>query len=132
MTAVRLSDRWLAALLALVAATLVLMSSLHLSGVVDEGSKPFDHVHAGVAEAVIALVLLGGAAALLLATRHARALATASLGFAIVGFVIGLTFTIRGGGAIDIAYHVTILPLLLLMLVLGRSARARRPAPRPR
>ena len=40
----------------------------------------------------------------------------AALPFAIVGFLIGLSFTIRGGDAIDIAYHATVLPLLPLTL----------------
>jgi hypothetical protein len=42
--------------------------------------------------------------------------ATGSTVFAIVGFVVGLDFTVRGGAAIDIAYHATVLPLLLCTL----------------
>ena len=34
------------------------------------------------------------------------------LAFAIFGFIVGLTFTIRGGDAIDLAYHATMLPVL--------------------
>ena len=40
-----------------------------------------------------------------------------TLGFASVGFIVGLSFTTRGGDAIDIAYHVTVLPLLVVALV---------------
>jgi dihydrofolate reductase len=38
--------------------------------------------------------------------------------FAVVGFIVGLTRTSHGGGAVDIAYHVTVLPLLLLTVVI--------------
>jgi hypothetical protein len=42
---------------------------------------------------------------------------------AVVGFVIGLTRTFQGGSAIDVGYHVTVLPLLVLtLLVLGRGS----------
>ena len=104
----------LPALMAFEAATLVLMSSLHLAGILDDGSQPFDRVHAGIAEAIIALVLVGGAAA---ALRAKRVLAAASVAFALVGFGIGLSFTIRGGAAASAAYHVTVLPLLVGTLV---------------
>jgi hypothetical protein len=57
------SRRWVAGLMAFEAATLVLMSALHLGGVLDEGSDRFDPTHAGFAEAIIALVLAAGAAA---------------------------------------------------------------------
>ena len=47
---------------------------------------------------------------------RARTLAAAATGFAILGFVVGLTFSIRGGDTIDVAYHAAVLPLLLLTL----------------
>jgi hypothetical protein len=31
----------------------------------------------------------------------------------LVGFVVGLTFTIRGGSTIDVTYHASMLPLLI-------------------
>jgi hypothetical protein len=48
---------------------------------------------------------------------HAREIAIATALFAIAGFVLGLTFTVRGGGAVDVAYHAAMLPLLLLTLI---------------
>ena len=75
--------------------------------------KPFDPTAAGIAEAIIGLVLLAGIATLLRRSSNARAIALATVVFAIVGFIVGLTFTLRGGDAIDIASHATILPLLL-------------------
>ena len=99
-----------AALIGFVAATLVVASALHLARVVEGGSPPFDPDRGGIAEAVIAVVLAAGAVA-----------------FAIVGFGIGLSMTVRGGGAGDIAYHLTMLPLLLFALAAlsGASRRGR-------
>src|SRR5205807_9445750 len=94
-------------------ATLAVMSTLHLTGGLSGGSKPFSAPHAGVAEAIIGAVLLAGAAAVYRDRPEARTVALAAIWFAIAGFVLGLTFTIRGGGGIDIAYHVVMLPMLL-------------------
>ena len=98
------------------AATLAVVASLHLGGVLS-GAKPFRPTAAGVAEAIIGVALAGGAAALLRKSGHARDIAVATTLFAIAGFVLGLTFTVRGGGAIDVVYHVVMLPLLLLTLI---------------
>jgi hypothetical protein len=92
------------------AATLAVVASLHLGGVLDGGSEPFDPTAAGIAEAIIGVALAVGAVATTL--------------LAIAGFVLGLTFTVRGGGAIDVAYHMAMLPLLLLtLIVLWRRRR---------
>src|SRR5438093_13218022 len=98
------------------AASLAVISPLHLSGTLAGESKPFDSSHASIAEALICVVLVAGVATLLLGRPRARTLAAAATGFAILGFVVGLTFSIRGGDTIDVAYHATVLPLLLLTL----------------
>jgi hypothetical protein len=98
------------------AATLAVVASLHLGGVLG-GSKPFRPTAAGVAEAIIGAALAGAAVALLRKSAHARDIAVATTLFAIAGFVLGLTFTVRGGGAIDVSYHAVMLPLLLLTLI---------------
>lgn len=98
--------------MAFVATTLVVASALHLAGRV-HGSDPFDPDRAGVAEAVIAAVLAGGAVVLFRKPERGRGVGLAALGFAIVGFVVGLNFTTRGGHAPDIAYHVIVLPALI-------------------
>jgi hypothetical protein len=127
-------NRKTAALMLVVAASLALMSSLHLSGVLADGSEPFDASHAGVAEAIICLAVVAGATALLRGLAHARLIALVAVTFAIAGFVVGLSFTIRGGGAIDIAYHATVLPLLVLIAVaLAAALRSKaRPVSLPR
>jgi hypothetical protein len=117
-----MSDRRIAALMGFVAATLVVASVLHLSGAVDGGSPPFHADRAGIAEAVIAVVLAGGAFALL---RGARRVALGAVVFAVAGFGVGLSMTVRGGGAADIAYHAAVLPLLVLAFA-GLSGASRR------
>ncbi len=97
--------RRVAAGMAFVAATLAVASALHL---------PND---AGIAEALIGVVLAGGAATMLASPRRARAVGLAATGFAIAGFLVGITETVEGGHAPDIAYHATMLPLLVLLLV---------------
>ena len=112
----RAYERQSAVLMCVVAATLAVMSFLHLSGILG-GTKPFNPSGAGVAEAVICLVLSYGATGLLRTWPRAQKVALAATGFAIVGFIIGLRFTLEGGEAIDIAYHLSVLPILLLTLI---------------
>jgi deazaflavin-dependent oxidoreductase (nitroreductase family) len=122
------SHRWIAILIGFQALTLAVISPLHLGGVLGGGTKPFNPTAAGTAEAVIGTVLILGALALLRGSVRGRNAAIAATGFAIVGFLVGLSFTVRGGDAIDIAYHATLVPLLLLTLVvLLRKRRRARP-----
>ena len=109
-----------------VALTLAVISPLHLSGALGGGTKPFNPTAAGIAEALIAAVLTAGALALARDTARSPGAAIAATAFAIIGFLVGLSFTVRGGDAIDIAYHATMLPLLLLTLAI--LFQNRRPA----
>lgn len=69
---------------------------------------------AGIAEAVIGVVLAGAAMALWRGGSRARAAGLAGIGFAIAGFGVGLADNIsKGGHWPDIAYHLTVLPLLI-------------------
>jgi hypothetical protein len=115
------------------AASLAVMSFLHLRGGLHGGSSPFRPSAAGIAEAIIGLALVAAVVTVWWAPHRARPIALGAVGFAIVGFVVGLNFTIRGGNATDIAYHATVLPVLVLTLVLllrrqvhrSRSAESR-------
>jgi hypothetical protein len=51
--------------------------------------------------------------------------------FAIVGFAVGLSFTLRGGGTVDVVYHALMLPLLLLTLVVLLRDDLRQSPPSP-
>ena len=43
----------------------------------------------------------------------------------IFGFIVGLTFTVNGGATIDLIYHATMFPVLIVSaLMLGRGAGA--------
>jgi uncharacterized membrane protein YphA (DoxX/SURF4 family) len=102
-------------LMAFEALTLAIISPIHLL----EGSYG-----AGVAEGLICIALLIGL------VRERAALP--AVGFAIFGFIVGLTFTVGGGSAIDLAYHATMLPLFIataLMLARPRRRRALAEAP---
>lgn len=105
------------------ALTLAVCSALHLAGALRVGSGDSDG--AGIAEGVICVVLVAGAGALARDPAGGRRVALASIVFAILGFIIGLTFTLRGGDAIDVAYHVSMTPVLVAMAAL-LSRRYRR------
>lgn len=107
------------------AATLAVASILHLGGWVHGHAKSFSSGGAGTAEAVLCVVLAWGAFAVLRSTKRWRSVALATTGFTIVGFLYGLSITTSGGDAPDIAYHVTLLVLLIATFVV--LLRARRP-----
>jgi hypothetical protein len=110
-------QRLIATLMGFEALTLAVISPLHLSGVLGGGAKPFNPTAAGTAEAVIGVVLVLGALGLGRGTARGRDAAVAATAFAIIGFFVGLSFTLRGGDAIDVAYHAVMLPLLFLTMV---------------
>ncbi len=118
--------RKFAMLMGFEAGTLAVIATLHLTGVLGGGHRPFRPVDAGIAEAITGLVLVYGVTVLVRRARHAHGIALATIVFAIVSFIVGLTFTLRGGDAIDIAYHATMLPLLLLTLILLRRSELAR------
>jgi hypothetical protein len=123
------TERRIAALIGLEAASLAVVSALHLTGILAGGTKPYEPADAGIAEALICLALTGGAIALTRGWPNARGIASGTLAFAILGFLVGLAFTVRGGHAIDIAYHLTVLPLLLVTLLLLRRRLSGRRSP---
>ena len=112
-------DRRIGMLMAFVALSLVVGAFIHLSGFTPAGTKsPFNASHAGVAEAIIAVVLGYGALGVLRSTGNARVTAIATTGFAIAGFLVGLSMTARGGDTPDVVYHVVMLPVLVATLIL--------------
>jgi hypothetical protein len=126
-TAGSTTARRVGALMALEAGSLAVASALHLSGQVHGRSAPFDADHAGVAEAIIGVVLAVGALTMFRSPLRARAVGIVATGFGVIGFLVGLSMTARGGDAPDIAYHLTVLPLLVVSLVVllrsdGRAA----------
>jgi hypothetical protein len=110
-------QRRVAVLVGVVACSLAVAAALHLSGQVRGRSAPFDADHAGVAEALLCLVLAGGAVALWRSGLRARRIGLGTVGFTIAGFGWGLSITAQGGHWPDIAYHLAVLPLLIGSLV---------------
>jgi hypothetical protein len=117
----------IAALIGLEASTLAIMSVLHLTGILAGGTRPFNRTDAGIAEAVICVVLIGGATALARDPVRGRPISLGTIGFAILGVIAGLNFTIQGGEALDVAYHATLLPLLLITFAALWKAPSDRP-----
>jgi hypothetical protein len=114
-----------AVLAAVIAASLAVAAALHLSGAVVGRSAPYDADSAGIAEALIGVVLAITAAALVRSARQARRAGLLGFGFAIAGFGVGLSMTVQGGHGPDIAYHVAVLPLLIgCFVALLRAPRA--------
>jgi hypothetical protein len=105
-----------AVLMAFVGASLAIVSIIHLLGPGD-GSQPFRADGAGIAEAIICVVLLGGVAILVADPIRGRVAALWATAFAVFGFLIGLSFTLRSGSPGDVIYHVAILPVLIVTLV---------------
>ena len=123
-------ERRIVALMSLEAASLAVMSSLHLTGTLAGGSKPFEPSDAGIAEALICLALIAGTVAFQRRWPNGGGIALGTVAFAILGFLVGLNFTVQGGDAIDIAYHASVLPLLVLTLAaLLRRLSARQAPP---
>ena len=112
-------------LAAVIAGSLAVAAGLHLSGTVGGRSAPYDADSAGIAEAIIGVVLAATATALARSARRARRAGLLGLGFALAGFGIGLSMTAQGGHWPDIAYHVAVLPLLIgCFLALARTPRS--------
>jgi len=115
-----MSARRVVSLMGFEAATLVAASTLHLTGVLTGGRPPHGVNRAGVAEAAIAVALAAGA---LVLVRGRHGIAIGAIAFAIAGFGVGLSMTAREGAAGDVAYHVTMLPILLYTLVVALRTR---------
>lgn len=109
----------------LIALSLAVASMVHLLGHVQGRSELYDAEDAGIAEAVICAVLAAGALAMVRNPDRARAVGLAATGFALVGFLVGLSITARAGHLPDIAYHAAVLPVLVIVF----AALARMPRP---
>ena|SRR5437763_436117 len=113
----RSAVRKIAAVMGFVAVTLFIASALHLLD---------NSFHAGIPEVIIGVVLATGAAVMVQEPWRARALGLGAVGFAIVGFGVGLRMTSQGGHVGEIAYHVVVLPILIgAFVALLRAAPAR-------
>lgn len=114
-----------AALMLLESVSLGIASTLHLAGLVHGRASNFNPDAAGTAEAVIGVVLAAAAILMRRQPGRARTIGIAATSFALVGFLVGISETARGGDIPDIAYHATLIPLLIASLaLLIRSSRS--------
>jgi hypothetical protein len=107
-------------LLSVAAVTLAVASLLHFGVAIPLGATTISDPFAGAAvpEAVIAVVVAAGALTTLARLTIARWLAPAATLFALAGTLYGLTVTLRRGQSGDIAYHLTLLAMLVASAVL--------------
>jgi hypothetical protein len=106
--------------------SLLVLGPLHLAGVVHGRNSSYSANGAGAAEVLIGVVLgLATLAAWRAPRRAAWLIARGAVGFAIFGFLVGLSFTVGGGAPFDLAYHLvglTVLVSTLILLVRRRRA----------
>lgn len=114
-------------LMAFVAATFAIVSIVHFGVDLPVGFTTIDDPFPGAAvpEAVIAAAVAIGAVAVLTRRTRSRGIALATTSFALLGTVYGLRVTLNSTRTGDVAYHLSILAALLvilgLLLVPGRS-----------
>jgi hypothetical protein len=113
-------------LLVVMAITLATASTIHFGVAIAGVDDPFPD--AALPEAIISGVVLAGAAAAALRISHAWGWALAATLFAILGFLVGLRFTLFGGRSVvlgDVVYHLSGLLVLVVIAGLLLSERGR-------
>lgn len=118
-------------LMALATAAFAVASIVHFGVDVPVGVATLSDSFPGAAapEAVIAAVLAIGAAAVLTRRAKSRGIALGTTSFALLATVYGLSITLNSTRTGDVAYHLGILAVLLvilgLLLVPGRTGTRR-------
>ncbi|HEU0167899.1 MAG TPA: hypothetical protein VFS62_08995 [Chloroflexota bacterium] len=103
------SSRWMAsALMLLAAVTLGGASAIHFGLVLDDR-----FAGAAVPEAVLGAILFAGWLALVVGGPNMRAVALGAIILALVGTIYGLSVTLGSARTGDVAYHFTLLAMLL-------------------
>ena len=120
----------IAGLMLVAAGTLAVASAIHFGVPVPLGFATLHDPFAGAAvpEAVLAAIMAAGAAVLLSGWEASQAIALGSAFFTLLGTLYGLSFTLRGRGAGDVAYHFTLLAMLVVIVGLLLSRRRLRQA----
>jgi hypothetical protein len=115
-------DRRYAVVMLAAAATIGIASYLHLDGRIPLGFTTISGEHfsrVSVPEAIIAAVLAAGAVIVTVAPCRARSVALGAVGFAVLGVLAGLGFALTSSPhiAADLAYHLSVLVVLLAALL---------------
>ncbi|HEX4212294.1 MAG TPA: hypothetical protein VIA06_03070 [Candidatus Dormibacteraeota bacterium] len=117
----------IAALMAIAAVTLALASTIHFGVRLGAGQLAIHDPFPGAAipEAVIAFVVACGALAVI-GRRAAWPVALGTTLFAVAGVLFGLSITLGSARTGDVAYHVSVLVVLVVTLCLLVTPAARR------
>lgn len=104
--------------MALTAAAFAIASIVHFGVGIPVGFTTISDSFPGAAppEAVIAAVVAIGATAVLTRRTGSRGIALGTTSFAVLGTVFGLTITLNSTRTGDVAYHLSILATLLVIL----------------
>jgi hypothetical protein len=107
-------------LMAFAATAFAIVSIIHFGLDIPVGFTTISDSFPGAAppEAVIAAVVVIGATAVLTRRTKSRAIALGTTSFALLGTVYGLRITLNSTRTGDVAYHLSILATLLVILVL--------------
>lgn len=112
----------IAVLMSVAAATLALASTIHF-GVRLGVRDPFPD--AAIPEAVLAVIVAGGVLAVV-SRRAAWPVALTTTLITIVGVLFGLSVTLRSARSGDVAYHVSLLVILVVTLCILVTPAGRR------
>ena len=115
-------------LMALAAVTLAAASLIHFGVAIPLGVATISDPFAGAAipEAVLAVVLGAGAVTVLTRAIRPWPIALGTTLFTLAGTLFGLTITLGRGEAGDIAYHLTLVAMLVATVVLLVTPAGRR------
>jgi hypothetical protein len=124
----------IAGLMALAAVALAVASLLHFGVAVPLGGSTFGdpYRNAAIPEAIIAVVVAIGVTGIAARLPIAWPLAVGTTAFAVLGVLVGLSFTLPTGMVGDITYHLSLLALLLVIAFLLLVPRGRRALEMPR
>jgi hypothetical protein len=113
--------------MAVAAVTFWIASAIHFGARIPLGFTTLHDPFPGAAipEAIIGVVVASGVLAIAERWRANWGIAVGTTLFAIVGTLYGLSVTLGSGRSADIAYHVSVLVVLIVTLCLLIAARAR-------
>jgi len=118
-----------AVLMAVAAVTFWLASFIHFGATFSIGSTRVSDPFPGAAipEAIVGVVVALGALGLFARWRLSWRLAVGTTAFAIIVTLYGLSVTLGGGRSADVAYHVSVLAVLFVVLATLMAGHRGRP-----
>jgi len=114
--------------IAVASLTLFGASAIHFGLTVPPGAVTISAPIRGTAvpEVILGVVLASDSAAAVIRHRHGRAIALGSAAFTLLVVLYRLSITLRSGRHGDVAYHLTLVQVLLIAIGLLLIARGRR------